>query len=117
MLYLRKDLQNVLCLIEVSLSVMIENEYLITDGNAASHDTNFYNSVSYLKHLPWNVLDADYWYDHFDGKRKRCAEILIYPRILPKFITNIYCYSNNVLDVLSGSNKNVCLKKSLFFKD
>ena len=73
MLYVRKHLQVNLCLVEVSLAVLTENEYLITDGNAASRDTQFYQSESSLSLLPWDVLRASYWTEFPDGKRKRCA--------------------------------------------
>ncbi|MEA3522586.1 MAG: DUF4433 domain-containing protein [Campylobacterota bacterium] len=81
MLYVRKNIQNELCLIEISLSVLSKKNFLFTDGNAAAINTNFYNSLDDLIHLPWEVLNASYWNDFEDGKRKRCAEVLIYPSI------------------------------------
>ena len=115
MLYVRKNIQADLCLMEISLSVLSKNQYLITDGNAASHDTKFYNSVNNLELLPWDVLHADYWNDFPDGKRKRCAEVLVYPAISPKFVIGIHCCSNKTLNFLSNSNSNVSITKKLFF--
>lgn len=115
MLYARKELQVDLCLVEISLSVLAENQYLMTDGNAASHDTKFYSSASSLELLPWDVLRAGYWNDLPDGKRKRCAEVLVYPKIPPKFIVRIHCYSNSTLDLLYDCGQDILVTKNLFF--
>jgi hypothetical protein len=115
MLYYLKNIQNDLCLIEVSLSVLSENNYLITDGNAASHDTCFYQSVHDLELLPWDILNNDYWHDFSDGKRKRCAEVLIYPSVLPEFITRIHCYSDNTANDLKDCGSDVFVTRNLFF--
>ncbi len=69
MLYVRNHLQNYLCLIEVSFSVLVEGNYLLADGNAASRDTLFFNSITSIPSLPCNVLNAHYWTDFPDGKR------------------------------------------------
>ncbi len=115
MLYLRKNIQDELCLIEISLSVLSEANFLFTDGNAAARDTAFYNSLYDLAHLPWEVLNASYWNDFEDGKRKRCAEVLIYPSIDPKYIKQIHCNSDVTLQQLSRINCNVTKTRELFF--
>jgi len=115
MLYVRKNIQDELCLIEISLSALSEANFLFTDGNAAARNTNFYNSLDDLVHLPWKVLNASYWNDFEDGKRKRCAEVLIYPSIEPKYIKQIHCYSDVTLQQLSHINCNVTKTKELFF--
>lgn len=115
MLYVRKNIQDELCLIEISLSVLSEANFLFTDGNAAARDTAFYNSLDDLAHLPWKVLNASYWNDFEYGKRKRCAEVLIYPSIDPKYIKQIHCNSDVTLQQLSRINCNVTKTRELFF--
>ena len=115
MLYVRRDRQDEICLLEVSLSSLTENEYLITDGNAASRDTKFYNSVDRLHSLPWDVLHAGYWADLQDGKRKRCSEVLIFPKVLPQHMGNIHCHSFATMQYLSQCGHVVSLTKCLFF--
>lgn len=115
MLYKRQNLQEHLCLLEVSLAVLSEAQYVFTDGNAASYATKYYQSLDELKLLPWDVLNAVYWNDFPDGGRKSCAEVLVYLKIPPKFIMNIHCYSKNTFDFLSKSNENVFLTRTLFF--
>lgn len=115
MLYVLKDVQKEICLIEISLSALFENKYLISDGNAASYGTKIYKSLDQLSLLPWEVLDSEYWSTFPDGKRKRCAEVLIYPKIEPKHIKLIHCYSSETMSILSGFGGNTVVSRELYF--
>ena len=115
MLFSRRDEQSKLCLIEVSLSVMFESEYLITDGNAASVKTQIFKSVKDINELPWDVLNSRYWDDHDEGKRKMCAEVLIYPQVKLKHIGVIHCSSKTTLNTLENCGHEVKLSDNLFF--
>lgn len=115
MLYFHLEKQSNICLIQVSLSAISKHEYLITDGNAASRDTRFFNSTECLDSLPWDVLDAEYWSDFQDGKRKRCAEVLIYPRVAAKHIIAIHCHSIETMNKISKCHHKVILSKHLYF--
>lgn len=95
------DYKNALCFLQVSVSALADGEFLISDGNAASPVTKFYKSLDQLDLLPWDVINAKYWNDLDDGSRKRCAEVLIYPKIKPEHIKSIFCFSidtKNYLD-------------------
>lgn len=50
---------------------------VFTDGNAASDATQFYNNTEDLNKIDWEVLKAERWTELPDGKRKRCAEVLV----------------------------------------
>lgn len=115
MMFVRQEIQNNLCLLEVSLKVLNNREFLITDGNAAALNTKFNASIDGLDLLDWNVLRARYWNDFPDGKRKRCAEILVYPRIMPEFISKIHCCSDQTLNFLANFTSKALLTKELFF--
>lgn len=115
MLYVRRNLKAHLCLLEIDLSVLFDSEYLITDGNAASRITKFYNSVEYIDELPWTVLNSGYWPDHDDGKRKMCAEVLVYPKIDPIYITGLHFYSPNTRWTSGGCGRDVLVSPKLFF--
>lgn len=115
MLFKRKSIQDEICLIEVSLSVLMEHEFIYTDGNAAARDTLFYENIEFLDNLPWDVLSAKYWNDFPDGKRKRCSEVLIYPKVEPKFFKKIYCKSIHTLQELESKNISASLNQKLFF--
>lgn len=115
MLYVRRNFQDNICLIEISLSVLAYHKYIITDGNAASRATKLFNSVENIDNLPWDVLNGKYWPDYDDGKRKMCAEVLIFPSINPKFIENIHCFSNNTQLFLSEHSCNAVMSPQLYF--
>ena len=115
MLYKRHNIQCDLCLLEISLSVLMENECLITDGNAASRITKFFKSANHINNLPWDVLNSAYWPDHEDGKRKMCAEVLIYPEVSKKFIERIHCCSMNTKNYLATFGCVAALSRNLFF--
>ena len=115
MLYVRRNLQNELCLLEISLLALEGNQYLITDGNAASRGTLFFDSVDSLKNLPWDVLRAKYWNNFPDGRRKRCAEVLIYPKVSVNMVRHIHCYSRETFDRISGKGVDVQLSRKYFF--
>ena len=108
------DKKNDLCLLEVSLLALAETEYLISDGNAASHVTKFYNALDQLNLLSWDIILAEKWKDYDDGKRKRCAEVLIYPKIKPEYIKKIYCFSIDTENYLANCGKKIILHKDLF---
>lgn len=115
MLFVKKDLNKELCLIEISLSVLKESQFIFTDGNAAAKNTQFFNSTIALNRLPWDVLHAKYWNDFIDGKRKRCAEMLIYPFIKPAFFIKIHCYSDETLGYLQSVGCNAEKSERLFY--
>ena len=117
MLFVRNDIQNELCLIEISLSVLSNDNYIFTDGNAASKNTNFYTSNEDLEKLPWEVLNTSFWSDFEDGKRKRCAEILIHPLIEPIHISTIHCCSHRTLEFLSRFDVHSKISSELFFEN
>jgi len=116
MLYVRRNIQHDLCLIEISLSALSDNNFIFTDGNAAARNTQFYNEINDLDKLPWNVLNASYWNDFPEGKRKRCSEILIYPKIERRYITKLHCCSSSTLNYLSQFGIPVEISENLFFK-
>lgn len=117
MLYVRQELQRDLCWLEVSLAALDDKntQFIISDGNAASRETKFYTSVSKLDMLPWDVLKARTWFDLLDGKRKRCAEVLIYPKISPEHVVAIHCYCEDTVKALSRADRRVLLTRRLFF--
>ncbi|WP_417033635.1 DarT ssDNA thymidine ADP-ribosyltransferase family protein [Dolichospermum circinale] len=44
-----------------------------------------------LDNLPWDIINAGYWNDIPDGKRIKCAEILVYPKVYINKILKIFC--------------------------
>jgi hypothetical protein len=104
MLFLRKDQQCDILLLEVDPSVLENTQFLFTDGNAASRATIFFTNFSDLKHLPWDVLGDKWWNDKDDGKRKRCAEVLVYPKVSKEYIKKIHCHIHCDMSSLEWPN-------------
>lgn len=75
----------------VSADILAEEniEFAFSDGNAASIETQFFNSLYKLRQIPWDVLKANYWNDFPDGRRKRNAEFLIFPKVAPEYFKRI----------------------------
>ena len=104
-----------LCLMEISLSVLTAREYIISDGNAASRDTCFFDSVDDLNQLPCDALNTKYWSNIPDGKRKRCSEVLVCPDIEAKHIKTIHCCSLESVRYLSSKQRLVKMSPGKFF--
>ncbi len=106
----RRELNERLFFVDVSLDLLYNPviDLAFTDGNAASHETTFYSTLTKLSLIPWDVIQAGYWNDFADGSRKRCAEFLVYPRVSPRYFTRLVVSSRRVLEtcrsMLSHSN-------------
>ncbi|CAM4321622.1 DUF4433 domain-containing protein [Vibrio neonatus] len=119
MLFAKKDLSKQLCLLEIDISALRAGQFLLSDGNAASRDTAFYSDIGELNKLPWDVINSDYWSEHHDGKRKKCAEVLIYPKIESRFIKAIHCnsiFTKRVLEGMLVSASLIKVSPDMFFK-
>jgi hypothetical protein len=90
MLSVRRNIQDELVILRISPTILKSFDHVFSDGNAASIDTQFSYDVDVLESA-WSVLVAGYWSDFPDGKRKRCAEVLVFPCVPPKFIVEILC--------------------------
>jgi hypothetical protein len=93
MLYRRKDQQLEIILLGIDPCVLLDEHTIFSDGNAASGPTHFYKGISQLAQLPWDVINAQYWTDFEDGKRMKCAEVLVYLQMDVQHIRKIFCYA------------------------
>lgn len=115
MLYVKRDINEDLCLLEISISCLSNNNFVFTDGNAASLKTKMFCSAEDIKHLPWEVLESSYWNDFPDGKRQMCAEVLVYPEIKPEHIKTVYCYSQKTFFEVNNKNFKFKIDKNMYF--
>jgi hypothetical protein len=116
MLYRRKDIQRDICFIEVSLAALEGKDFLVSNGNAASSKTEFYDGIWGLQFLPWEVLRADFWTDFDDGKRKACSEILVPDAVDPKFIKAVHCHSSAGAGLLAQKGINAVISTDKYFR-
>lgn len=91
MLFVRNNMEDDIVIIAVESRVMTMENSLFTNGNAAATSTSFYLDLEDLKNLDWKCIQADYWNDFPDGKRIRCSEVLVFPKIEISDIARIYC--------------------------
>ena len=100
----RRERREELVFIDVSPDVLCDpgNEFAFTDGNAASTQTQFFRSLHRLDKIPWDVIQAEYWPDYPDGKRRRCAEFLVYPSVTPRYFSRLVVVSPNAAEVCAS---------------
>ena len=112
MLYVRNDIQHELVILLVSADIidtkMSAPKFAIfSDGNAANHPTKFYSGIGQLDKLDSNIIFGKSW-NHEDeeikkeNKRKRCAEVLIYPSVQVKEILKIICPNQPMLEFVKS---------------
>lgn len=90
MLYKRRELRMNLVILAIPLAKVQEHVYIFTDGNAASSSTVFSLDIA-IAQTSDAVLKAGYWSELPDGKRRRCAEVLVHGQV-PEFdIAHAYC--------------------------
>lgn len=120
MLYRRRNIQDELVILCVNRELLFSEKVVITDGNAASDSTNFYNSISDLKKIDWNIIRSEFWSDFADGKRIRCAETLIPDKISLTNIEQIVCSNSKtqlfVRNLIDGFDIPISVNPKLFFK-
>jgi hypothetical protein len=94
MLYRRREIQEDIVILGIEPQVLMEPDTIFTNGNAAAYGTLFYQDPAMLRQLPWDKIRAQNWTTIPDGKRIKCSEVLVYPRIDPTRIQFVFCYSN-----------------------
>jgi len=84
---------NPLAYIRISLKVADIEGTVFSNGNAAAEATKFYADPSDVERLPWDVIFGQKWTGGkiVDGRRKRCAEILIPDVVENRFFLDIRC--------------------------
>jgi len=101
MSYVRREQASELVVLKLNPQLLLQTKVLFTDGNAASCNTSFFNDLNDLSQLNWECLNDRTWFNHVDGKRQRCAEMLI-PNCIPL---------ENIMQIAVKSS--ITLKKAL----
>ena len=115
MLFRRRELQEELVILEVSPDVLRYNQHIFTDGNAAAATTTFCTNREIIA-ASEDALRAEWWTALPDGKRRRCAEVLIFPSVTPRFITNAICANQGSASAINWTCPvSVIVDTSFFF--
>lgn len=119
MLYRRREIQEDIVILGIDPKILLEPNVLFTDGNAAANGTLFYRSVEMLTQLPWDIINTRSWVDIEDGRRIKCAEVLVYPRIPLEKVLFIFCRSSKhretIINVKQETSIQGLIKPELFF--
>ncbi len=117
MLFLRRSYQTDLIILGIDPQVLFQPYTIFSDGNAASEKTTFYDAnLTNLPHLNWEIiLNSSNWSNQPDGKRIRCAEVLVYPRIAVAKILKIFCYNQETLSKLQHLPITIEVNHHLYF--
>lgn len=111
MLYKRREIQEDIVILGLDPQILHEPNILFTDGNAAAIETCFYSDIQMLGQLPWKSIRARYWNDNVEnGKRIKCAEVLVYPKIDPDRIQHIFCCSNKYRETIKAAKQGTPIK-------
>jgi len=108
-----------LVIFKIDKKVMLLPGVIFSDGNAAAASTKYYTSLKDLDNLNWDCINGTFWNDYYDGKRIRCAEVLVPNKISTKHIQEIFVYDsstyNNLMKHLSNKNIPIIIDKSYYF--
>lgn len=94
MLSVKRDVQRSIVFLGAEPTLLLKPSTVFSDGNAGANPgkTHFWTGTYELDRLPWDIIDAPYWNDVEDGKRIKCAEILVYPKVEVESILKIFCH-------------------------
>lgn len=118
MLCCRQEMQHEIVILRITDELdALGQSVLFTDGNAASRDTLFSNDVGVV--IPsMDVLNAKRWDKLNDGKRRRCAEVLVPDRLDARHITGIACYNQALAKTLATRlSRQVTVDPALYFEE
>jgi hypothetical protein len=123
MMYVRRNEHQALCVIRVDKSILLHDEAVVTDQNAAKSAVRFSSGMAGLKRIDKNTVFATYWThdDPLETMRHRaamCAEVLIPDSVDPKYINGIYvsCPETRASVQESFPGLQVFLRPNLFFR-
>ena len=111
------EAKNIIVL-QINSDVIKGNDIGITDGNAASSETQFFEDINKgLDALGSGQFEKEYWNE--SDKRKLMAELLVYDRILPDKIIGIYVANEEVAKTIRQSmtmgGLNIIPNSNMFF--
>ena len=116
----RKFQSGDIVVLQINSDVIKGNDVGITDGNAASDNTQFFTDVKKgLTALTQEQFNKEYWTESDDARRKIMAELLVYNHISPDKIIGIYVANEEVAKTVRQSmpigGLNIIPNSKMFF--
>ncbi len=101
MLLKRKQWQQELIILGIDSELLTAEGVYFSNGNAAAYNTEFYNDLECLALIDWHILRSEQsWAEHPDGKRIKCAEVLVPFTVSPEKIKQIFCYNTKQVQII-----------------
>ena len=120
MLFRRREIQDKIAILCLNKNLLLQEGTVFTDGNAASMETRYFRNPMDLENLDWDCIRALRWPDFEDGRRKRCAELLVPDQIPFLHVQKIIIRTENtrfrVYESI-GSKKKVELQPRWYFDE
>ncbi len=115
-----RGIQDKIVILCLNKNLLLQEGTVFTDGNAASMETRYFRNSMDLENLDWDCIHAPRWPDFEDGRRKRCAEVLV-PEQIPflqvqKIITRTEDARSRVYETI-GEKKKVELQPRCYFDE
>ena len=121
MMYRNRDEDIVI--LAFSKKLLLKDDVLFTDRNAATDSVHFYHDVDDLENIEWNTVKSTSWYDKPRPeyvKQIMMAEVLVYNEVKIKHLLGVYCKNMSTKNLLMQrynlKSKQVIVKPNLFFK-
>ncbi len=119
MMYRNKDEDVVI--LAFSRKLLIRDNVLFTNKNAAVSNVEFYNNINDLKIIKWKMLSSNSWYGRADEvKQVMMAEVLVPDKVSINDLLGIYCKDNITKQILISKynlkSEYISVKPTLFFK-
>lgn len=115
-----KGMREELVLVKVSPNILVNQNVLFTDGNAAEESSLFYNDLENFNKLNWGYIHDEYYFGHADGRRVRCSEVLVHEQIRLPYIDELILFNEKPLEQLyhlfpNHAGINLKVDKEMFY--
>ncbi len=81
----------------------LDLDFAFTDGHGIMSLSDYYDDLSDLNKVPWNVINARYWTNFPDGRRLRQSEFLVYRQFNWELIEEIGVYSQEMKIIVENA--------------
>ncbi len=120
MLFVLREIQDKIAILCLNKNLLLQEGTVFTDGNAASMETKCFRNPMALENLDWECIRAQHWPKFEDGRRKRCAEVLVPDQISFSYVLKIITRTEDaqswVYEAI-GKTKKVELRPRWYFDE
>lgn len=111
-----------IAILYMSRRVLAWSGAIFSDGNAASWNTSFFDNLRDIDKVDWERVRAERWEvdpkGPAEGRRKRCAEVLVPDAVPARFIRQIAVRTEEIRAAVAGSigpEISVVVRPELYF--